>query len=172
MRLGKELLRLSSTINPTLPGPPQSHVPKHQIHEVLEHFQGRRFPPPPWAACSNSWLQTGFEVQPHQCQVKRKNPFPGPAAPLSDPSQDGLGLPAHLGTAVSCSPTPDQHLLFHRAASQPLCPSLEHSWDCCDPKAGPSTWGHTQSMAPAYPDPSAEPSCPPADQLSLVPSAN
>lgn len=37
---GKEFLSLSPTINPTLPGSPLSHVPKHQMHVVLEHFQG------------------------------------------------------------------------------------------------------------------------------------
>ncbi|XP_053940070.1 uncharacterized protein LOC128854090 [Cuculus canorus] len=43
-------------------------------------------------------LNTGFEVQPHQCRVQGQNHLPGPAGHASsDPSQDSTDLLGHLG---------------------------------------------------------------------------
>ncbi|KAK4832812.1 hypothetical protein QYF61_025680 [Mycteria americana] len=71
-------------------------------------------------------LNTGFEVQPHQCRVQGHDHFPTPAGhTIPDTSQDAIGFLGHLGTLLAhIQPAVDQHpqVLFHQAAFQPLFP--------------------------------------------------
>ncbi|KAK4819006.1 hypothetical protein QYF61_022837 [Mycteria americana] len=71
-------------------------------------------------------LNTGFEVQPHQCRVQGHDHFPSPAGhAIFDASQDAIGLLGHLGTLLAhIQPPVDQHpqVLFRWAAFQPLFP--------------------------------------------------
>ncbi|KAK4832039.1 hypothetical protein QYF61_020554 [Mycteria americana] len=71
-------------------------------------------------------LNTGFEVQPHQCRVQGDNHFPSPAGhTIFDTSQDAIGLLGHLGTLLAhIQPAVDQHpqVFFCLATFQPLFP--------------------------------------------------
>ncbi|PKU41107.1 rna-directed dna polymerase from mobile element jockey- hypothetical protein [Limosa lapponica baueri] len=71
-------------------------------------------------------LNTVFEVQPHQCQVKGYDHFHSPAEhTISDINQDAFGLLGHLGTLLAhIQLAVQQHLqvLFHRKTFQPLFP--------------------------------------------------
>ncbi|PKU44316.1 hypothetical protein llap_5368 [Limosa lapponica baueri] len=71
-------------------------------------------------------LNTVFEVQPHQCRVYKDNHFTSSAHhTIPDTGQDALDLLDHLGTLLAhIRPAVDQqsHVLFHRAALQPLFP--------------------------------------------------
>ncbi|KAK4833022.1 LOW QUALITY PROTEIN: hypothetical protein QYF61_027404 [Mycteria americana] len=63
-------------------------------------------------------LNTGFEVQPHQCGVQGHDHFPSPAGhAIFDTSQDAVGLLGHLGTLMAhVQPAVNQHpqVLFWR----------------------------------------------------------
>ncbi|KAK4830945.1 hypothetical protein QYF61_014404 [Mycteria americana] len=69
-------------------------------------------------------LNTGFEVQPHQCRVQGHNHFPTPAGhTIFDTSQDAIGFLGHLGTLLAyIQASVNQHaqVLFCLAAFQPL----------------------------------------------------
>ncbi|KAK4831480.1 hypothetical protein QYF61_017981 [Mycteria americana] len=73
-----------------------------------------------------SKLNTGFKVQPHQCQVQGHDHCPSPAGhTIPDTSQDAVGLLGHLSTLLAhIQAAVDQHpqVLFHQAAFQPLFP--------------------------------------------------
>ncbi|KAK4831150.1 hypothetical protein QYF61_015453 [Mycteria americana] len=71
-------------------------------------------------------LNTGFKVQPHQCQVQGHDHFPSPAGrTISDTSQEAVGFLGYLGTLLAhVQPAVKQHpqVLFCLAAFQPLFP--------------------------------------------------
>ena len=71
-------------------------------------------------------LNTGLQVQPHQCWVQGHDHLPTPAGhAVPDTSQDAIGLLGHLGTLPAHGqPAVNQHrqVLFLRTAFQPLLP--------------------------------------------------
>ncbi|KAK4815167.1 hypothetical protein QYF61_017663 [Mycteria americana] len=71
-------------------------------------------------------LNTAFEVRPHQCPVQGHDHCPSPAGhTIADTSQDAIGFLGHLGTLLAhIQAAVDQHphVLFRRAAFQPLFP--------------------------------------------------
>ncbi|KAK4831675.1 hypothetical protein QYF61_018672 [Mycteria americana] len=71
-------------------------------------------------------LNTGFEVQPHQCQVQGDDHFPSPAGhTISDKSQDAVGFLGHLGTLlahIQAAVSQHSQVLLCWAAFQPLFP--------------------------------------------------
>ncbi|KAK4830681.1 hypothetical protein QYF61_012850, partial [Mycteria americana] len=71
-------------------------------------------------------LNTGFEVQPHQCRVQGHDHFHSPAGhTIFDTSQDAIGFLGHLGTLLALiQAAVNQHpqVLCHQAAFQPLFP--------------------------------------------------
>ncbi|KAK4830691.1 hypothetical protein QYF61_012860 [Mycteria americana] len=71
-------------------------------------------------------LNTGFEVQPHQCQVQGHDHCPSPAGhTIFYTGQDAIGFLGHLGTLLALiQPAVNQHpqVLFCLAAFQPLFP--------------------------------------------------
>ncbi|KAK4817921.1 hypothetical protein QYF61_002762 [Mycteria americana] len=95
----------------------------HQLHcPSLEMFQ----PPNVSLVVGGPTLNTGFEVQPHQCRVQGHDHFPSPAGhTIPDTSQDAIGFLGHLGTLLAhIQAAVSQHpqVLFRQAAFQPLFP--------------------------------------------------
>ncbi|KAK4826388.1 hypothetical protein QYF61_008059, partial [Mycteria americana] len=71
-------------------------------------------------------LNTGFEVQPHQCRVQGHDHFPTPAGhAIPDTSQDAIGFLGHLGTLlahIQAAVNKHPQVLLCQAAFQPLFP--------------------------------------------------
>ncbi|KAJ7419238.1 hypothetical protein WISP_55121 [Willisornis vidua] len=122
-------------------------------------------------------LDIRFKVWPHQCQVQRENHCPGPAGhTIAGTAQVPL---AFLATG-SRSAAVDQHpqILFHWATFQSLCPKSRVLNEVVVTKGHSLALGlvelHTIGLSPLiqikrHPDPTAEPSCPSADQHPVHP---
>ncbi|KAK4816771.1 hypothetical protein QYF61_022769, partial [Mycteria americana] len=71
-------------------------------------------------------LNTGFEVQPHQCRVQGHDHFPSPAGhAIFDTGQDAIGLLGRLGTLlahIQAAVNKHPQVLLCQAAFQPLFP--------------------------------------------------
>ncbi|KAK4826531.1 hypothetical protein QYF61_010028 [Mycteria americana] len=95
----------------------------HQLHcPSLDRLQHLNIP----LVVGGPKLNTGFEVQPHQCPVQGHDHFPSPAGhPIFDTSQDAIGLLGRLGTLLAhIQAAVNQHpqVLLCLAAFQPLFP--------------------------------------------------
>ncbi|KAJ7414031.1 hypothetical protein WISP_86878 [Willisornis vidua] len=115
-------------------------------------------------------LNTGFKVRPHQCHVQRDKHCPSPCHPVPDTGQGASGL-GHLGTLLAhvqllSTSTPRSLSTGQLSSHFPQAYSMACGW--CD--LGPRLAFCHFEPQPIYtvcPDPSAEPSCPPADQNSF-----